>query len=131
MENKIDYSYPKEFYDVLSQNKNVITRFPPENSGFAHLGHVKAMEIDFSFAKENGGVCILRFDDTNPSAEKQEFYDSIREDVIWMGYNFIMETNTSDYFDVLYNLAVTLIRNDNAYVYELSRDDMKRYREEK
>ena len=130
MENKIDYTYPKEFHDVLIHDKNVVTRFPPENSGFAHLGHVKAMEINFSFAKETGGVCILRFDDTNPSAEKQEFYDSIREDVIWMGYSFISETNTSDYFDVLYNLAVTLISNDNAYVCELSRDDMKRYREE-
>lgn len=124
----LEYHYPKEFYDI---NGPVVTRFPPENNGFLHLGHVKAMEIDFSFAKENNGVCILRFDDTNPNAECAEFYDAIREDVNWMGYEYIMETNTSDYFDVLYEYAKTLIKQGDAFICELSSEELRRYRHEK
>lgn len=125
------FTYPKEFFDVMNDEKKVITRFPPEPNGFLHLGHVKAMEIDFSFAKENNGVCIFRFDDTNPLAESNEFYDSAREDVEWMGYSYVMETNTSDYFDLLYNFAITMIKQGDAYVCELPHEEIRRYRHEK
>ena len=125
----LEYHYPKEFFEV-GDIKKIITRFPPENSGTLHLGHIKAMEIDFSFAKENGGECILRFDDTNPNSECEEYYNAIREDVLWMGYDFCKETNTSDYFDILYEYAVKLITNDNAYICELSSDELRRHRHE-
>lgn len=135
--NKIDqsnvtgFTYPREFFSVIGDNKNVITRFPPEPNGFLHMGHVKAMEIDFSFAEDNKGICILRFDDTNPSAESTTFYDNIREDVNWMEYNYVMETNTSDYFVTLYELAITMIKQGDAYVCELSQEEIKRHRAEK
>lgn len=127
MEQTLEYHYPKEFYDVPGP---IITRIPPENNGCIHLGHVKAAEVDFGFAKDSNGVCILRFDDTNPNAEALEFYDSIREDIKWMGYEYIKETNTSDYFDTLYDLAVTLIKQGDAYVCELSGEELKNYRNE-
>ena len=126
---ELELKYPKEFYQVA--NNQIITRFPPEPNGYLHLGHVKAMEIDFSFAKENNGICILRFDDTNPSAECENFYDNIREDIKWMEYNYVFETNTSDYFDKLYEFAIQLIKQGDAYVCELTQEEIKTHRAEK
>mgnify|MGYP006409561277 CR=1 FL=1 len=123
--------YPQDFFDNIPESGEVITRFPPEPNGYLHLGHVKAMEIDFDFAKINNGKCILRYDDTNPLAEHGEFYDNIREDVEWLGYNYCKITYTSDYFDELFNYAIQLINQGDAYICQLSPDDIKSYRNQK
>mmetsp|Transcript_16345 Transcript_16345/g.31743 ORF Transcript_16345/g.31743 Transcript_16345/m.31743 type:complete len:726 (-) Transcript_16345:237-2414(-) len=91
-------------------------RFPPEPNGYLHIGHAKAMSVNFGTAEANGGDCYLRFDDTNPEAEKQEYIDAIIDNVRWMGYTPFAITYTSDYFDDLFNLACELIRRDKAYV---------------
>jgi glutaminyl-tRNA synthetase len=93
-----------------------MTRFPPEPNGYLHIGHAKAMFIDFGLAKERNGHCYLRFDDTNPEAEKKEYIDHIQEIVHWMGWEPYKVTYTSDYFQALYEHAVELIRKGLAYV---------------
>ena len=92
------------------------TRFPPEPNGYLHIGHAKAMYFDFGVAKRHGGTTILRFDDTNPAAEKQEYIDSIISSVKWLGHEPVETTYSSDYFDKLYDFAVELIKNGKAYV---------------
>ncbi|PQQ04519.1 glutamine--tRNA ligase isoform X2 [Prunus yedoensis var. nudiflora] len=109
----------------------VLTRFPPEPNGYLHIGHAKAMFIDFGLAKERGGGCYLRFDDTNPEAEKKEYIDHIQEIVKWMGWEPYKITYTSDYFQDLYDLAVELIRRGHAYVDHQTPDEIKEYREKK
>ncbi|KAG5385409.1 hypothetical protein IGI04_036879 [Brassica rapa subsp. trilocularis] len=94
----------------------VYTRFPPEPNGYLHIGHAKAMFVDFGLAKERGGCCYLRYDDTNPEAEKKEYINHIEEIVNWMGWEPFKITYTSDYFQELYDLAVELIRRGHAYV---------------
>ncbi|KAG5390495.1 hypothetical protein IGI04_032036 [Brassica rapa subsp. trilocularis] len=93
----------------------VYTRFPPEPNGYLHIGHAKAMFVDFGLAKERGGCCYLRYDDTNPEAEKKEYINHIEEIVNWMGWEPFKITYTSDYFQELYDLAVELIRRGHAY----------------
>ncbi len=127
----VETHYPDEFIDIYKKNGRVLTRFPPEPNGYLHLGHIKAMEIDFGFAKANNGHCIMRFDDTNPTAEKTEFFDKIREDLKWLNYDPVIETYSSDYFKILYLYAIRLIQQDNAYVCELSSENISKYREEK
>ncbi|CAA7409989.1 unnamed protein product [Spirodela intermedia] len=107
----------------------VFTRFPPEPNGYLHIGHAKAMFIDFGLAKDRDGCCYLRFDDTNPEAEKQEYIDHIQEIVEWMGWKPFKVTYTSDYFQELYDLAVELIRNGYAYVDHQTPEEVKEYRE--
>jgi len=102
----------------------IITRFPPEPNGYLHIGHAKAMYINFSFAKSQGGKCYLRFDDTNPSKEKDEYINSILEDVNWLGHECCKITYTSDYFEKLYDYAIELIKRDKAYVCEEDRETM-------
>ncbi|PRQ55461.1 putative glutamine--tRNA ligase [Rosa chinensis] len=109
----------------------VLTRFPPEPNGYLHIGHAKAMFIDFGLAKERGGDCYLRFDDTNPEAEKKEYIDHIQEIVSWMGWEPYKITYTSDYFHDLYELAVELIRRGHAYVDHQTGNEIKEYREKK
>ncbi|GLT70217.1 hypothetical protein SLA2020_423120 [Shorea laevis] len=109
----------------------VLTRFPPEPNGYLHIGHAKAMFIDFGLAKERGGGCYLRYDDTNPQAEKKEYIDHIEEIVQWMGWEPLKITYTSDYFQDLYDLAVELIRRGHAYVDHQTPDEIKEYREKK
>lgn len=109
----------------------VYTRFPPEPNGYLHIGHAKAMFIDFGLAKERNGGCYLRFDDTNPEAEKQEYIDHIHEIVSWMGWEPFKVTYTSDYFQDLYDLALKLIRKGLAYVDHQTPDEIKEYRENK
>lgn len=104
----------------------VITRFPPEPNGFLHLGHLKAMMLDFTYNKYCR--CILRMDDTNPSSEKQSYVDGIVEDVKWLGFNYEKLTYTSDYFDKLYEFAVELIKSGNAYVDFTPSDELKEMR---
>ncbi|OEL25098.1 Glutamine--tRNA ligase [Dichanthelium oligosanthes] len=107
----------------------VMTRFPPEPNGYLHIGHAKAMFIDFGLAKERNGHCYLRFDDTNPEAEKKEYIDHIQEIVTWMGWEPYKVTYTSDYFQDLYELAICLIQKGLAYVDHQTPEEIKEYRE--
>ncbi|KAG2401209.1 Glutamine--tRNA ligase [Vigna angularis] len=109
----------------------VLTRFPPEPNGYLHIGHAKAMFIDFGLAKDRDGGCYLRYDDTNPEAEKKEYIDHIEEIVQWMGWKPFKITYTSDYFQELYELAVELIKRGHAYVDHQTPDEIKEYREKK
>ena len=106
----------------------IITRFPPEPNGYLHMGHAKAMFINFTFAKSKNGICYMRFDDTNPTKEKQEYIDSILEDVKWLGHSPYKITYTSDYFDQLYEFAVVMIKKDKAYICELDEITMRKDR---
>lgn len=99
------------------KHESVVTRFPPEPNGFLHIGHVKSICLNFGIAKEFDGVCNLRFDDTNPLAEKQDFVDSIKKDVQWLGFEWAGEVRyASGYFEQLYRWAVQLIEQGDAYV---------------
>ena len=107
----------------LRQGKNngrIQTRFPPEPNGYLHIGHAKAICMDFGIAQKYGGVCNLRFDDTNPSKEDTEYVDAIREDIEWLGFHWGEIFYASDYFDRLYRFAEELILSGHAYVYELN-----------
>lgn len=109
--------------------KEVVTRFPPEPNGYLHIGHAKAITIDFGLAKEFGGRCHLRFDDTNPSKEEQEYVDSIMEDIRWLGWEWGSHLYfASDYFEQLYEWAVYLIKQGKAFVCDLSADEVREYR---
>lgn len=94
----------------------VRTRFPPEPNGYLHIGHAKAIAVNFGFAKNYNGVCILRFDDTNPAKEEEKFFTSIQDMVSWLGFKPHAITYSSDNFDKLYELAEELIRRDKGYV---------------
>jgi len=107
----------------------VVTRFPPEPNGYLHIGHAKAMFVDFGSAVHSGGACYLRFDDTNPEAEKMEYIEHIQEIVKWMGWTPTVVTYASDYFQQLYDLAVELIRRRCAYVCHQTPDEIKASRE--
>ncbi|KAK4753818.1 hypothetical protein SAY87_001922 [Trapa incisa] len=109
----------------------VFSRFPPEPNGYLHIGHAKAMFVDFGLAKERGGNCYLRYDDTNPEAEKEEYIDHIKEIVEWMGWKPFKITYASDYFQELYDLAVELIKRGHAYVDHQTPEEIKHYREHK
>jgi len=107
----------------------VATRFPPEPNGRLHIGHSKAIVLDFTVAAENDGVCHLRFDDTNPTAEETQFVEAIKEDVRWLGFDWgCHEYYASDYFDQLYRFAVDLIRRDKAFVCDLSSEEIAAHR---
>ena len=109
--------------------KNVRTRFPPEPNGWLHIGHCKAFYIDFMMAEKFGGLCNLRFDDTNPEKEDQSYVDAIKKDIRWMGYNWDdREFYASDYYEYLYDLAVKLIKKGKAYVCDLSEQEIREYR---
>jgi glutaminyl-tRNA synthetase len=107
----------------------VHTRFPPEPNGFLHIGHAKSICLNFGIAEDYGGLCNLRFDDTNPAKEEQEYIDAIIEDVKWLGFDWGDRLfHASDYFQQLYDMAVQLIRDGKAYVDELSADEIREYR---
>jgi glutaminyl-tRNA synthetase len=107
----------------------VVTRFPPEPNGYLHIGHAKAITLDFGVAEEFGGYCNLRFDDTNPVKEDIEYVDSIKEDVRWLGFDWnAREYYASDYYEQLYDFAERLIEKGLAYVDSLSADEMRSYR---
>ena len=110
-------------------NGQVHTRFPPEPNGYLHLGHAKSICLNFGVAREFGGLCNLRFDDTNPTKEDTEYVDSIREDVRWLGGDWgDREFYASNYFDRLYEYAEQLIKMGRAYVDDLSADEIREYR---
>ncbi|HPY37005.1 MAG TPA: glutamine--tRNA ligase/YqeY domain fusion protein, partial [Clostridia bacterium] len=104
------------------------TRFPPEPNGYLHIGHAKALYIDFSVAEKYGGKCNLRYDDTNPTKEDEEYVDAIQEDILWLGFQWDNVFYGSDYFDTCYELAVKLIKKGVAYVCDLSKDELREYR---
>ena len=121
--------------DIIIQDINagkhggqVQTRFPPEPNGYLHIGHAKAICLDFGLAAEFGGKCNLRFDDTNPSKEETEYVESIMEDVQWLGFKWDGLFYASDYFQQLYEWAIQLIKAGKAYVCDLSADEVREYR---
>lgn len=110
------------------KHKGVITRFPPEPNGYLHIGHAKSIIINFGLADEFNGKTNLRFDDTNPLKEDQEYVDSIKEDVKWLGYEWDELRFASDYFEEMYNRAVLLIKKGKAYIDDLTQDEIREYR---
>ncbi|GIT22438.1 MAG: glutamine--tRNA ligase [Gammaproteobacteria bacterium] len=117
--------------DIASQKHGgrVHTRFPPEPNGYLHIGHAKSICLNFSVAAENNGYCNLRFDDTNPAKESQEYVDAIKDNIRWLGFEWDGEVRySSDYFEYLYNFAVQLIEKGLAYVDSLSAEQAREYR---
>lgn len=110
-------------------HSKIATRFPPEPNGYLHIGHAKSICLNFGMAEEFGGICNLRFDDTNPEKENEEFVNSIMEDVKWLGFQWDGKVKyTSDYFDQLYAWAIHLIKNGLAFVCDLNAEQMREYR---
>ncbi|MBP6610940.1 MAG: glutamine--tRNA ligase, partial [Paludibacter sp.] len=111
----------------LSDRKNdgrIQTRFPPEPNGYLHIGHAKAICLDFGIARNYNGTCNLRFDDTNPVKEDVEYVDSIKEDIQWLGYKWDNVYYASDYFQQLWDLAIKLIKDGKAYIDEQSAEEI-------
>ena len=116
--------------DELASGKHnsLITRFPPEPNGYLHVGHAKSICLNFGLAEEFGGQCYLRFDDTNPTKEEEEYVNAIIEDVRWLGFEWVGMTHSSDYYQELYDFAVLLIQQGNAYIDNLSMEEIRAYR---
>ncbi|WP_166362776.1 glutamine--tRNA ligase/YqeY domain fusion protein [Pseudomonas akapageensis] len=111
------------------KHSSIVTRFPPEPNGYLHIGHAKSICVNFGLAKEFGGVCHLRFDDTNPAKEDQEYIDAIQNDVKWLGFDWAGEVRyASQYFDQLHDWAVELIKKGLAYVCDLTPEQARQYR---
>jgi glutaminyl-tRNA synthetase len=110
------------------KHEKIHTRFPPEPNGYLHIGHAKSIVLNFGVAEDYQGACNLRFDDTNPNKEDEEFVNAIKEDVRWLGYKWKGIYFASDYFEQLYDFAMELIRSGNAYVCDLSADEVRAYR---
>ncbi|PAE21556.1 glutamine--tRNA ligase [Bacillus sp. 7504-2] len=129
MENSSNFikSIMKEDLEAGKHDK-IVTRFPPEPNGYLHIGHAKSIVINFGLADDFNGQTNLRFDDTNPLKEDQEYVDSIKEDVKWLGYDWDELRFASDYFEEMYNKAVLLIKKGKAYVDDLSADEIRQYR---
>ncbi len=135
--NEIDNSAPSNFiYDFIDEDlaagrvpgNTVITRFPPEPNGYLHIGHAKAICIDFGTALKYGGKCNLRFDDTNPSKEDVEYVESIQEDVKWLGFNWDNMYYASEYFGIMYDCAIKLIKEGKAFVCDLTPEQIREHR---
>lgn len=112
----------------LTAGKNdgrIATRFPPEPNGYLHIGHAKSICLNFGIADQYGGTCNLRFDDTNPAKESEEYVNAIKDDVQWLGFNWSELHHASDYFEQLYSFAQQLIRDDNAYVDSSSANEVR------
>jgi glutaminyl-tRNA synthetase len=106
------------------KHQSILTRFPPEPNGYLHIGHAKAICLNFGLGLKYGGKTNLRFDDTNPVTEETEYVDSIKEDIQWLGFNWANEFYASDYFDQLYAFAIDLIKKGLAYVDNLSAEEI-------
>lgn len=124
--NFIEEAIEKDLADGVYDK--VQTRFPPEPNGYLHIGHAKAICIDFGNAEKYGGKCNLRLDDTNPSKEDTEYVDAIEEDIKWLGFSWDKELYASDYFDDIYACAIKLIEDGKAYVDDLTPDEIREYR---
>ena len=130
-EKKISSNFIHDFIDedlASGVKSRVPTRFPPEPNGYLHIGHAKALCIDFSTAEKYNGICNLRFDDTNPSREDVEYIDAIKEDIKWLGFDWDNVFFASSYFDFVYDCAIKLIKDGKAYVDDLSADEIREYR---
>ena len=115
----------------LAAGKNdgqVVTRFPPEPNGYLHIGHAKSICLNFGIASRYNGRCNLRFDDTNPAKESEEYANAIKDDVSWLGFEWSELKHASDYFEKLYEYACELIRQDKAYVDSSSAEEMRELR---
>ncbi len=110
------------------KHQDVVTRFPPEPNGYLHIGHAKSICLNFGLAQEFSGRCYLRFDDTNPMKEEDEFVQAIMEDVRWLGFDWDACTHASDYYQQLYDFALYLIKNDLAYVDSSSQEEIRQQR---
>ena len=133
VEENISLNFIEQFVEEDIANnkfpKPIHTRFPPEPNGFLHIGHVKAICVNFEIAKKYGGKTNLRFDDTNPSTERTDFVDAIKKDIKWLGYDWEdREYYASDYFEQLYEFAIKLIKDGNAYVDDSSSEEMAEYK---
>lgn len=118
--------YPELMVEHLkATNKQVFTRFPPEPNGYLHIGHSKAIMVNFGYASYHNGKCYLRFDDTNPEAEEEKYFTKIEETISWLGYKPWKITYSSDYFDQLYDLAEQLIKSGRAYVDHSTPEEVK------
>jgi glutaminyl-tRNA synthetase len=106
----------------------VATRFPPEPNGYLHIGHAKSICLNFGIAEEYGGTCNLRYDDTNPAKEEEEYVRSIEEDVKWIGFEWTGKFWASDYFDTMYEYANDLIKKGKAYVCDLTAEQVAQFR---
>ena len=134
--NKPDATPPSHFLRQIVQadldsgkHSSIVTRFPPEPNGYLHIGHAKSICLNFGLAKEFGGVCNLRFDDTNPAKEEQEYIDAIKADVEWLGFEWGGDVRyASDYFDQLHAWAIELIKAGKAYACELTPEQAREYR---
>ena len=121
-------------YDIIDKDledgvyNRVQTRFPPEPSGHLHIGHAKAIYMDFMAAKKYNGICNLRFDDTNPKKRYEEYMKSIEDDIHWLGFDYENVFSASEYFDFLYDCAIKLINKGLAYVCDLNADEIREYR---
>lgn len=111
-----------------ANDATVVTRFPPEPNGWIHIGHAKAVHVDFGLAQEFGGKCHLRMDDTNPSKETDEFVEQIKKDIAWLGYQWSDFYYAAEMFDTMWNIAEELIRRGQAYVCQLTQEEWKEYR---
>lgn len=123
-------NFIEEIVDEYVKNGGgpVVTRFPPEPNGYLHIGHAKALWIDFGIAEKFGGRCNLRYDDTNPAKEDEEFVDAIEYDIKWLGFEYAEKHFGSEYFETCYELAEKLIKKGVAYVCDLSKEEIREYR---
>ncbi len=130
-QNALNSNFIHDFIDedlAAGVNTRVQTRFPPEPNGYLHIGHAKAICIDFATAEKYGGICNLRLDDTNPSKEDVEYVESIKEDIAWLGFKWANVYYASEYFDFIYECAIKLIKDGKAYVDDLTPEQMREYR---
>ena len=131
LENEVASNFIHEFIDEDLQEgvySRVQTRFPPEPNGYLHIGHAKAICINFGVKNKYNGVCNLRMDDTNPTKEDTEYVEAIEEDIMWLGFDWDNVYFASDYFDFIYECAIKLIKKGKAYVDELTADEIREYR---
>ena len=131
LENEVSSNFIHEFIDEDLQDgvySRVQTRFPPEPNGYLHIGHAKAICINFGVKNKYNGVCNLRMDDTNPTKEDTEYVEAIEEDIKWLGFDWDNVYFASDYFDFIYECAIKLIKKGKAYVDELTADEIREYR---
>ena len=127
----VNSNFIHDFIDEDLKNgvyDHVQTRFPPEPNGYLHIGHAKAIQINFSIVEKYGGICNLRLDDTNPSKEDTEYVDAIKEDIEWLGYKWNEVLYASSYFDFIHECAIKLIKLGKAYVDDLSADEIRESR---
>ena len=112
-----------------NKHKEIVTRFPPEPNGHLHIGHAKSINLNFGIAEEFNGKCFMRFDDTNPIKEEDQYVEGILNDVKWLGFEWEdRQTFASDYFERLYSFAMELIQKGKAYVESLNADEIREYR---